>query len=347
MKKRVVPALAAAIGLCCAPCFGWGTRGHTIVNQVAAGQMAGKVPSFVTSGLNAFAIAFLGPEMDDLKGSGLSWDSDNDPGHYVDVGDDGTIARVVALQRLPKDREAYDSALRRAGTDQYRQGFLPYEILDGWQQLREDFAYWRADNYAASRSNRPSVRGTAACDRAIEQQLIVRDLGVWGHFVGDGSQPLHVTVHYNGWGRYSNPDGFTQSRRTHSAFESDFVNRYARVDAVWRYASAPDALPEPRALLSQRTVMAQIARYLRETNSTVNQFYAIEKSRGFVQGSPQAVTFAERRIAAGASELRDLTIWAWQDSANESVGYPSVRVSDVVAGTAQWPVVIRPCSVRV
>ena len=271
--------------------------------------------------------------MDDLKDAGASWDEDNDTGHYVNLLDDGTIAGAVSLRELPKDREAYDTALRAKGTDEYKQGYLPYAILDGWQQLRKDFANWRADDYAGAR-----------CDEAVEQQLIVRDLGVWGHFVGDGSQPLHVTVHFNGWGDYANPNGYTQSHQTHSVFESEFVDRYVTSAEVSRYASIADNLPAPHTLLSQQDVMAEIARYLLATNAAVPQLYDIEKAGGFNTGSPQAIAFAAQRLGAGAAELRDLAIWAWEDSANDSVGYPAERVSDIVSGKARWPVITRPCA---
>jgi hypothetical protein len=43
-----------------------------------------------------------------------------------------------------KPREQYDTLLRAKGITQYKAGYLPYSIVDGWQQIRKDFAYWRA-----------------------------------------------------------------------------------------------------------------------------------------------------------------------------------------------------------
>jgi hypothetical protein len=40
------------------------------------------------------------------------------------------------------------------------------------------------------------------------------------------------------------------------------------------------------------------------------------------------------RLAAGASELRDLIAAAWRDSATVRVGWPVVNVADVETGTA-------------
>src|SRR5439155_22990745 len=114
------------------------------------------------------------------------------------------------LANLPTTRAAYEKALQAAGTDSWKAGYLPYSIVEGWQQLVKDFAYWRVDRVGEATSPRPEDRAWFAADRRLRESLIVRDLGVWSHYVGDASQPLHVTVHYNGWGDSPNPFGFTQ-----------------------------------------------------------------------------------------------------------------------------------------
>ena len=40
-------------------------------------------------------------------------------------------------------------------------------------------------------------------------------MGVMGHYVGDGSQPLHTTVHFNGWVG-DNPKGYTTKQTFHA-----------------------------------------------------------------------------------------------------------------------------------
>lgn len=322
MRFRVITLAVGALIACALPALAWEQKGHEMVNHLAAQGFAGRLPAFVTVPQATFEITYLGPEMDRLKGSGKSWDADYDPGHYVDVRDDGTIAGVVRLDALPVSAAAYDEALRAANTDQYRQGFLPYTILDGWEQLREDFAYWRVD------------RGEA---RLIDQQLVLRDIGDWGHYIADACQPLHVTVHFNGWGDYPNPGGYTQSRKTHAMFEGEFVNRYVTAQRVAALVPRASTLPVPSQLLSQQTVLREIGRYLRQSASTVPALYQIEKAGGFASGSPQAVQFTASRLAAGATELRNLAVWAYQDSLNASVGYPAERVRDILAGKAKWP----------
>jgi hypothetical protein len=65
---------------------------------------------------------------------------------------------VVPLAKLPLTREAYDTELRAKGFTQYRAGYLPYSIIDGWQQIRKDFAYWRALTKAIESAATPEER---------------------------------------------------------------------------------------------------------------------------------------------------------------------------------------------
>jgi hypothetical protein len=103
------------------------------------------------------------------------------------------------VDKLPTTREEYDTLLRAGGKMQYNAGYLPYSIVDGFQQLRKDFAYWRALTKAIETAQTPEEKAWFEADRRLREKLTLRDLGVWSHYGGDGSQPLHVSVHYNGW----------------------------------------------------------------------------------------------------------------------------------------------------
>lgn len=329
--KKIAALVIVALCVSSAPAFAWEDKGHELIGQLAGSTLPSAVPAFMRTMPAQYEITFLGPEMDRLKGSGRAWDAENDPGHFIDLDDNGMVAGVVSLQKFPQSREDYDTALRAANTDQYRQGYLPYAILEGWEQLREDFAYWRVDNYRAAHGSPDYVRTQAATNRALDQQLVLRDAGVWGHFVEDACQPLHVTIHYNGWGNYPNPNGYTMSRETHAFFEGTFVDRYVTPGIV-RPLMQPSTVTAPAALLSQEQVMAMIADYLNGSLQAVKPLYDIEKAGGFAHGSPQAVTFTATQLARGADELRDLITLAWYDSLNEKVGYPYQSVRDILNG---------------
>jgi hypothetical protein len=331
MFRKVIAAMLASVFACSAPAFAWGDKGHEIIGQLAGSSLPSAVPAFMRTMAAQYEIMYLAPELDRLKGSGTAWDAENDPGHYIDLDDNGMIAGVVSLQKLPATREAYDTALRTANTDQYRQGYSPYAIIEGWEQLRYDFGYWRVDNYRASHASTSHDRALAATNRAIDQALILRDAGVWGHFVEDASQPLHVTIHFNGWGNYPNPNGYTMSQKTHSFFESTFVDRYITPGIV-NQLMVPSMMMPPDKLLSQDQIATLVAGYIQGSVQAVGPLYDIEKAGGFANGSPAAIKFTATQLARGAVELRDLITLAWYDSLNTKVGYPYQSVRDILKG---------------
>ena len=103
---------------------------------------------------------------------------------------------------------------------------MPYSIVDGWQQIRKDFGYWRADVVGIRTSTDPAERAWFEADLKLREKLTLRDIGIWSHYVGDASQPLHVSVHFNGWGNYPNPNSYTTSTALHAHFEGEFVKQY-------------------------------------------------------------------------------------------------------------------------
>jgi hypothetical protein len=296
------------------PVFAWGGAGHTLISRAGAASLPTLLPGFVRTPEAVNEIAALGPELDRSKDAGKSHDADRDPGHYADIGDDDTIGGI-ALTALPPTREGYDTALRAAGSDQYKMGFLPYSIVDGWQQVAKDFAIWRVDRVGEAKSTGAADRAWFASDRELREVLTLRDIGVWSHYVGDASQPLHVSIHYNGWGNYPNPEGFTESKETHANFEGPFVREHATLAAVEAHMRAPAVSSDP--------ISQQVAAYLAASASQVVPLYTIEKAGGFAAGTPAAVDFVDARLADGAAELRDLIVAAWNESATEKVGYPN------------------------
>jgi hypothetical protein len=308
----------------------WGTTGHHEINLVAMRALPSGLPAFLRANDAVTTIAALGPEEDRLKGAGLSWDHDDDPGHYVDIGDDGTIGGKVSVRQLPDDMEAYAGALAASSSDPYRVGYLPYSIADGWEQLRKDFAYWRVFDYLARHVAQSEMHASFQAELKLREALVIHDIGVWGHFVGDGSQPLHVTIHYNGWGNYPNPNNYTKAH-IHAAFEGAFVRDHVHVDAVSRLV-APGGPRAPDHLLSQTEILSATGAYLARTASQVPQLYEIEKRGGFQNGTSEATAFATARVADGARELRDLVVLAWDDSLHDAVGYPEIAVGDILSG---------------
>ncbi len=320
--RRLALACAGAL-IFAGHALAWGSTGHRIVGRLAVEALPADLPAFLRGPAAVQAVGELAREPDRWKGAGKMHDADRDPGHFLDLGDDGKVFGGPALGALPATREGYDTALRAVGADSWKAGSLPYSIVDGWQQLAKDFAYWRVDTAAARKVADPGHRAWFAADAAARQGLILRDLGVLGHYVGDASQPLHVTEHFNGWGDFPNPRGYTQGR-VHAFVEGAFVRDFVSVQSV-RADMAP--YRDPGGPIDRR-----VATYLAATNRQVAPFYELYKAGGFLGGDGRGRAFTQARLAAGAAELRDEVIDAWRASAEVAVGWPAVRPAEVEAG---------------
>jgi len=304
--------------------WAWGSTGHRMTGELAIRNLPASLPDFVRSEDVALEVGELAREPDRSRASGDPHDHDLDPGHFVDVSDDLKILEGPALGALPATREDYDAALRAAGTDEYKAGYLPYSIIDGWQQLVKDFAYWRVDVAGEKFAKTDEARAWFRRDRATREKLTIRDLGYWAHFVGDASQPMHASVHYDGWGNFPNPDGFTTAKGTHGHFEGAFVRSYV-TEAGVQAAVAPYAP-------SSEAIQSRVSAYLTATQAQVVPFYRLEKAHAFETGTAEGKAFATVRLAAAVDELRDLIADAWTASDDAKIGYPAVSVKDVEAG---------------
>jgi len=226
MTRHLAASISAFILCVSSPIetWAWGATGHEWISGIAIEKLPDSLPAFVRTPEAAAEIAVMGRELDRSRGAGKTHDAERDPGHFVDLADDGAVMGALPLAELPDTREHYDTMLREKGTTQYKAGYLPYSIVDGWQQIRKDLAYWRAAAKGAETAATPEERAWFEADRRLREKLTIRDIGIWSHYVGDASQPLHVSIHYNGWGDHPNPHWYTV-RKIHAYFEGEFVKR--------------------------------------------------------------------------------------------------------------------------
>ena len=324
-RKFVAAGLAAVLAAAIAgQALGWGASGHRLVGQLAVETLPAEIPGFLRSKKAVAAMGELAREPDRWKGGGKLHDADREGAHFVDIDDAGLVMGVMPLDDLKATRADYESALQKAGTDGWKAGWLQYSIIDGYNQLIVDFRYWRVLTAMEKRA-KGTQKAWYKADRLRREQLILRDMGEFAHYVGDGSQPLHTSIHYNGWGDFPNPKGYSNDR-LHGPFEGEFVARSVTL------AGARAALPAPRdcaCTIEQRTVA-----YLTRTNADTEPLYALWGEQAFKSNDPRAVAFATRHVAEGGAELRDMIVMAWRESATGKIGWPAVAVEDVVAGKA-------------
>lgn len=281
---------SAALGLALAITLGatpWGRDGHLMVGQAAAARLPRDMPTFFRA--ERLRLSYLNYEPDrwrddDMAEMNEAFRYD----HYID------LENVPAAARAARDRYRYIEVLYRH-TDLERPerdaGFLPFRILEVYQRLETGFRRWRE---------------AGPEERAWIEERIVNDAGVLGHYVADGSQPHHATIHFNGWSSGApNPRGFTTARDFHGRFESGYVSAAVRPDQV------VDALQGRAEPLDD--VRAAVWAYLDESNRLVERLYELEQATGFdpERPHPDATAFAVERLAAGADMLRRMWYTAW------------------------------------
>ncbi|WP_348269308.1 nuclease [Edaphobacter paludis] len=295
---RFVMAAAMVPLMTVQPSFGWGSDGHKIINRLAAANLPHDVPVFVRDGEALSAMAYLGLEPDRWRNQAESeLESEQAPDHFID------LERADMVGTLPRRRYDFIRDLAKVQSAHptipltpEKVGMQPWQVEEIYQRLKVGFREYR-ELIAANEDTKPV-------------ELAIVYYSAWlGHYVGDGSMPLHTTIQYNGW-TGPNPNGYTTERHIHSKFESAFVSANVRVSDV-----APLVAAVRTKVLTDE--WDDYLMYLRHTHSLVEKTYQIDKAAGFDgAGTPVGKAFAEERLAAGAIELRDLIYTAWLRSAD-------------------------------
>lgn len=296
----------------------WGAAGHRMVGIAAVEALPDDVPGFVRKA--AADIGELARELDRTKGSGKLHDEYREGGHFIDLDDAGRAMGGPHIDALPPTRQLYDDALREAGSTLTKAGWLPYAIADAQADLVTNFGLWRVARVGEKRAKSAAHRAWFKRDRKRREALILVDIGDLAHYVGDGSQPLHTSIHYNGWGDYPNPRGFT-TERIHNLFEGAFVIQHVRLDDV--RAEVKPYTP------CQGPAEACINAYLKLSWGHTERLYELEQEGAFRDGDPRGRVFAAARLGAGATQLRNMITDAWRQSATAQVGWPKVSVEAV------------------
>jgi hypothetical protein len=282
---------ALALGFCvCLPlAHAWGNEGHRLINRLAVSTLPPDVPAFLHLPAAMDEIEYLGPEPDRWRSlAEPELAAAQAPEHFID------FEPADALGALPRNRLDFEAKVFAAGERPEKIGLQPWETNEVWERLKAALREYRA-------------LAAAGKDTYPAEQAAIFYAGWLGHYVGDGSQPLHTTVQYNGWVG-ANPNGYTTAHTIHWAFEGPFVG--ANIHA----ADVEPKMTPPHAI--EGDLFDAYMAYLRQTATHVEQVYQFEKAGGFAgAGSPESRDFTASRLAAGASMLRDMILSAWIESA--------------------------------
>jgi hypothetical protein len=300
----------------------WGSDGHAMINRLAGERLPVDVPEFLRSPAALNALEYYGPEPDRWKSlAEPELSNAGSPEHFIDF-------EWADLIGVPLPRNRYDFIRALANAQQAhpdipltpeKVGLQPYVTVEYWERLKAAMRDYR-ELAAAHEDTKP-----------VEAEIVFL-AGIMGHFVADGSQPLHTTIQYNGW-TGPNPNGYTTLHTIHARFESQFV--HDNVDA------AKNVLP----LMTSPPVIAKdifdgYLAYLRRSNELVEKVYQLDKAHAFDGAeTPEGKAFVDERLAAGATELRDLIYSAWVKSADP---VPSYRNSQRVQSETSKPETNKP-----
>ena len=283
----------------------WGEAGHRITAQAAAAALPATMPQFFRDA--ASQLAYLNPEPDrwrarDESRLDTALEGATAPDHFLDLELIPANRRVGALGA--KDRYAFADSLRAANVDPATAGVLPFAMLEVTQRIRVAFRQWR--------------RAPNETERKWIEARIINDAGILGHYVADGSNPAHTSIHYNGWVG-ANPNGYATDNRFHGRFESAYVQSRVKLVDV-------EPAVEPSAAVLPALRPAIIA-YFMQTHADVERLYQLDKVSPFnaAQLGDEHKAFTVTRLAAGATMLRNLWWTAWVTSAADGSSAPGDR----------------------
>jgi hypothetical protein len=295
LLRRVAFFAAIASFLLPSMAFAWGNDGHRLINRLAASTLPTDAPAFLRSPSAIEEIEYLGPEPDRWRSRAEpELSAAQAPEHFLD------LEPADALGPLPRNRLDFEASVFAHGQRPEKVGLQPWETLEVWQRLKAALREYR--RLSAATPVNPK-------DLASVEQAAIFYAGWLGHYVGDGSQPLHTTINYDGWALKDNPKGFSTAHGIHSRFETAFVS--ANLSAIT--ADAQKNMTEPKAVSGD--IFDSYVAYLRHSATMIDEVYAFDKAGAFTDsGTPESRSFTASRIAAGACELRDLIYTAWLES---------------------------------
>jgi hypothetical protein len=323
MRQKLF-SIAVALGAFAFNAGAWDYEGHHAINELALASLPVDFGIELTPALRN-RIAFLAGEPDRWRNvSDLPLKHFNGPDHYIDLED----LKLYGLtpETLPIMRYDFvaDIALARAAhperfppidadkdADHTREldGFLPWAITEYYEKLKSDFGTLKAfRQYGGT----PEEIANAQAD-------IVYVMGVMGHFVGDGSQPLHTTVHFNGWVG-ANPKGYTTRMTFHAWIDGGYFKKTGgiKVEALVGKINPATSIPnadDPEAFFHF------IVAYLVEQNKFVEPLYEMDKD-GQLSGEGdkgmEALPFLDGQLVKAGQMLGNIWLTAWLEAPEDT-----------------------------
>ena len=302
----------------------WDYAGHRIVNELALAGLPADFPAFVKTPEASARIAFLAGEPDRWRNiSDLPLKHDNGPDHYLDMEDLEDVG--IPLEKLSEFRYVFAAQLSAAraahpekfaainpdkNKDRTREliGFLPWAIAENYGKLKSAFTYLKTyEQYGT-----PEEVSNA-------QANVLYIMGVMGHYVGDGSQPLHTTKHHNGWVG-DNPNRYTTWARFHAWIDGGYIEKIKLTGADLLKSAKPAHILETPAATSasdRDPVFSDVLAYLSATHDRVEPLYKLDQTGALKPDAPDSPdapgrAFIGEQLLRGGEMLSSLWLTAYR-----------------------------------
>ena len=322
MKSRIVVAALLSL-LVMRHLAAWGVRGHTVANLAAS------------EGIPQDGLAFLRAQKAYIGHLGTipdAWRSPSEP--YLRISEDANHGWYTEgfdfIPDPPHSRtefilRVYDEYLKAKTKDPERAkllnirytGLQAYSIIEGYERMKAGMRLYRAatNPEQSSRLNIGTMYAAISPlfrDPAQVQQMLANDIAFYmgwvGHYVADAAQPLHNSIHHDGWSG-ADPKGYTRDPNIHGRFESQYVDLIGVTEEdVLKYMRNP-----PRLL---DDVWKAVLNHSLEARNFTEAVYRLDLRGAFgKKDDAEARELVCQRLAAGAAFLRDLAYTAWVESA--------------------------------
>jgi hypothetical protein len=302
------------------PARAWDYENHRLVNELALAGLPKNFPAFVREPAARERVAFLSGEPDRWRNTTeMALKHLNEPDHFFDV-EDLALYQIAPRDLAPfrYDFVAQMGAMRAAnptnfpvvdvsvdpGHNRNLPGFLPWAIAENFGKLKSAFSYLKVFEELGTPEEIANARAN-----------ILYIMGVMGHYVGDATQPLHTTRHYNGWVG-ENPKGYTTSKRFHSWIDGGYLAK-AGIDRAALLKKAPASKPLWPAGTSakEQEVFPKLIEFLMEQHALMEPLYQMDKDGKLTPDGEKGLegrVFLEKQIIKGGRLLGDLWVTAWQ-----------------------------------
>lgn len=322
-----IPHLIALMLLCvmCGPALAWDQTGHRAINLLALKALPESFPQFVRTLEGRARIAHLSAEPDRWRSSpDYPFRHVNEPDHFFDV--DYLAGFSLKSESLPSYRYDFVAQLAVARvrnpniepvSDPKRDpahyrghiGFLPWAINEHYAKLRATFSTLKTfEKYGGTQEEILNSR-----------ENVIYLMGLMGHFVGDATQPLHTTKHFNGWVG-ANPDGFTTNKTFHAWIDGGFLAK-AGINGEAFVKHPLTAKTIERANADNEGIFAQTVEFIQAQHQLVRPLYQLDKDGKLDAGGKDAGegrAFLERQLQTGAQMLADIWLTAWETAPDDN-----------------------------